>query len=303
MRIFAVGETTYDILFRNGQPLGACSGGSAYNSSISLGRCGLPVALISTFGTDPVGDLSHSFLLRNGVNTSLIKRFNGQSRLALAFFDTNNNAEYSFYPASMDVFPVYPVPRKNDILLLGSSFALRDNGRDSLLTFLRQAQENGCITIYDPNARQCLTDQPELLQKIIVNISMAHIVKGSDQDFRNIFGLEVGQKVWSKIRESGPQALVYTKGGEGAELFIHDLHLQIAARATQVVSTIGAGDNFSAGVVYGLFQNLKKNRTLKDLTSADWEEIMSFGILFASEVCGSAENYLTAETGKRLQSK
>ena len=35
MRIFTIGETTYDILFRDGRPVGACSGGSAYNSAIS----------------------------------------------------------------------------------------------------------------------------------------------------------------------------------------------------------------------------------------------------------------------------
>ena len=74
MRIFSIGETTYDILFRDGQPVSACSGGSAYNSAISLGRCGLPITLISTFGDDPIGDLSSEFLKNNGVKCDLIKR-------------------------------------------------------------------------------------------------------------------------------------------------------------------------------------------------------------------------------------
>ena len=85
MRIFTIGETTYDILFRESVPVAAHSGGSAYNSSISLGRCGLPVSLISTFGTDSIGDLSYKFLTENGVNCQLIKRFEGKSRIALAF--------------------------------------------------------------------------------------------------------------------------------------------------------------------------------------------------------------------------
>jgi len=301
MRIFTIGETTYDILFRNGQPESACSGGSAYNSAISLGRCGLPVSLISTFGNDVVGDLSHDFLTKNGVDCKFVKRFDGRSRMALAFFDQENNADYSFYPASMDVYPEYPSLQKGDILLVGSSFALRENGRESLLSFLEQARELGCITIYDPNARQCLVNQPESLSKILQNIALATIIKGSDQDFRNIFGIKDGKSAWSKISESGNPILVYTKGAQGAELFTPELHLEVPAKTIKVISTIGAGDNFSAGIVFGLFNNLTDNQTLKNLTATDWEEIMNFGAFFALAVCVSSANYIPEETAKKLR--
>ena len=302
MRVFTIGETTYDILFRNGEPVGACSGGSAYNSAISLGRCGVPVSLISTFGDDKIGDLSLDFLMKNGVNCTLIKRFNGRSRVALAFFDSVNNADYSFYPASEDVFPDYPLPQKNDILLLGSSFALRDNGRDSLLHFLDEAQKSGCIIIYDPNARQTMAEHPGNMRKILENISLATIIKGSDQDFRNIFEISESKGAYSRISESSNEILIYTKGIDGSELITRDLHLETPAIKTKVVSTIGAGDNFSAGIIYGLYKTLVDNHLINDLSRSEWEKIMNFGTLFASEVCGSSENYLSEEMGKRLHS-
>ncbi len=300
MRIFTIGETTYDILFCEGNPVGACSGGSAYNSAISLGRCGLPVSLISTLGNDHIGDLSLAFLKKNGVNCNLIKRFDGQSRVALAFFDSDNNAEYSFYKASTDLQPEYPVLDKNDIVLLGSSFALRDNGRENLLSFLQLARRQGCIIMYDPNARQSVTEKPDILTKILDNMALSTIIKGSDQDFRNIFGLNNGSDVYSRITETGSQFLVYTKGAEGAELFTPNFNLEIPSIKSQVVSTVGAGDNFSAGIVYQLFNHLANNFSFKDLGEKAWKEIMNSGILFASEVCGSYENYLPEETGKRL---
>ncbi len=301
MRIFTVGETTFDILFRDGNTVGACSGGSAYNSAISLGRCRLSVSLISTFGNDHIGDLSMAFLTKNGVKCDLIKRFNGQSRIALAFFDSDNNAGYSFYQASMDVFPDYPEPQKNDLILLGSSFAIRDNGRENLLSFLGHAKDAGCIIIYDPNARQSLTEKPETVNKILQNIALASIVKGSDQDFRNIFGLNDAKSAYTRISESGNKHLVYTKGAEGAELYTPDFHLAIAAKKTKVISTIGAGDNFSAGIVFGLFNQLDNNLSLEELAPSDWEKIMNYGILFSSEVCGSSENYLSEETAESLR--
>jgi len=302
MRIFTIGETTFDISFRNGNPVGACSGGSAYNSAISLGRCRLPVCLISTFGNDHIGDLSMAFLIKNGVNCNLIKRFDGQSRVALAFFDTDNNADYAFYQASMDVFPEYPEPQKNDLILLGSSFAIRDNGRENLLGFLHQAKDAGCIIIYDPNARQPLTDKPQIVNKILQNIALATIVKGSDQDFQNIFGLNDAQSVFTRISESGNKTLVYTKGANGAELFTPDFDFAVQAKETNVISTIGAGDNFSAGIVYGLFNQLDNNLSFEKLTPLDWEKIMNYGILFSSAVCGSSENYIPEETAESLRS-
>jgi len=300
MRIFTIGETTYDILFRDGSPVGACSGGSAYNSAISLGRCGLPVSLITTFGNDRVGDLSLTFLTKNGVNCDLIKRFNGQSRIALAFLDADNNADYSFYQASTDIFPDYPEPQKNDILLLGSSFAIRDNGREQLIGFLQQAKKEGCTIIYDPNARHQVQGNTVIIKKILENMTLATIIKGSDQDFRNIFGLNDARDVYSRISETGKKVLVYTKGIQGAELVNADDHVSVGAKRISVVSTIGAGDNFSAGIVYGLYNSIINNQLQEDFLHEQWEEIMNSGILFASAVCESHENYLPLETAKRF---
>lgn len=300
MRIFTIGETTYDILFRDGQPTSACSGGSAYNSAISLGRCRLPVSLITTFGNDRTGDISLAFLKQNGVNCDHIKRFDGQSRIALAFLDADNNAEYSFYHASKDVFPDYPEPRTGDILLLGSSFALRDHGREQLIAFLKQANKARCTIIYDPNARHQVQGNSEVLKKIMENIALATIIKGSDQDFANIFGLADAAEVYSQISPTGSKLLIYTKGAMGAELISANDHLIIPSKKINVVSTVGAGDNFTAGIVYGLYKETGDNLSQTLLSPDQWEKIMSWGIFFASEVCKSHENYIPDETAKML---
>ncbi len=298
--IFTVGETTYDILFFNGLPIGSCSGGSAFNSAVSLGRCGMPVSLVSTFGNDHIGDLSMEFLKNNGVGCAFIKRFDGQSRIALAFIDPEKNADYSFYPASKDVVPAYPDPYKNDIVLLGSSFAIRDNGRETLLAFLKKVKEVGGLVIYDPNVRQRLTDKPHILKKTFENFELASIIKGSDQDFMNIFGLEDGQSVYDRISEFGPKCLFYTKGAWGAELFLQNIHLDIPAPKIKVESTIGAGDNFSAGIVYGLYKYMKEKLSCSAFNIKEWREILNSGTLFATEVCGSGENYLPTERVNQL---
>jgi len=299
-RIFTIGETTYDIQFRNGSPDGGCGGGSAFNSSISLGRCGLPVSLISTYAKDKIGDLANNLLFTNGVDCSWIKRFEGRSRVALAFFDKDQIPEYSFYPASEEAIPDYPDPRKNDIILLGSSFSLRDKGREELLQYLQKCREIGCTIIYDPNARRHLADDPRMMKKIMENISLATIVKGSDEDFHFIFKTKDSTMAFELIHQSGPQYMIYTKGSKGAEFFNSDLHLESDALKINVVSTIGAGDNFSAGVIFGIYFRLINHLHFKDFLREDWQYIMAMGSFFSARVCESSENYISRDTAKDL---
>ncbi len=220
--------------------------------------------------------------------------------MALAFFDNGQNPQYSFYHASKEAIPDYPEPQKDEIILLGSSFALRDKGRNELLDYLVKAQKAGCCIIYDPNARKHLAEDPEFMKKIEENISLATIVKGSDEDFRLIFNESNGKGAYEKVWKAGANFLFYTKGSQGSEFFSPEVHLEIKAPEIKVVSTIGAGDNFSAGIAYGLYINYLKNISFHDLKENDWRRIMELGTLFATRVCESSENYIPWETVEEL---
>ncbi len=74
-RIFTIGETVYDIIFKDGNPIAARAGGSTLNSSVSMGRLGLPVHFISEFGMDQVGKFIVEFLKDNKVNTDHLQLF------------------------------------------------------------------------------------------------------------------------------------------------------------------------------------------------------------------------------------
>ena len=70
-KIYAVGETVYDILFKGEQPVAARPGGAMLNASVSLGRLGLPIHLITEIGNDQVGSQIQKFLKDNGVMLTL----------------------------------------------------------------------------------------------------------------------------------------------------------------------------------------------------------------------------------------
>ena len=61
-RVIGIGETVWDILFKNDQPQKAVPGGSTFNSIISLGRVGVPCAMVTEVGGDHVGELICRYL-------------------------------------------------------------------------------------------------------------------------------------------------------------------------------------------------------------------------------------------------
>ena len=58
------------------------------------------------------------------------------------------------------------------------------------------------------------------------------------------------------------------------------------------VSTIGAGDTFNAGLLYGIWKNGYGREQIKMLNKNQWVEILTIAIQFSREVCLSYENYL-----------
>ena len=96
-KIYGIGETVLDIIFKDGQPQAAKAGGSVLNSVVSMGRMGLPVSFISEYGQDDVGILIDGFLKDNGVDTSSVHRFHdGSTSLALAFLDEKKRCTLHF---------------------------------------------------------------------------------------------------------------------------------------------------------------------------------------------------------------
>lgn len=307
MSVFTIGETVLDIIFKNNQPVSARAGGSVLNSSVSLGRLGVDVKFISDYANDKAGILIDEFLRENHVNTDAVVKFNShKSALALAFLDENNDASYIFYKD-------FPEKRleglsvrfsKHDYLLFGSFFAITGAIRGSLQRLLKDAKKSGTTIIYDPNFRKPhLHELDKVKPWIKENIQFADIVKGSDEDFKLIFNAENAQQAYERVMESGCKNLVYTSGAKDVIVMAPGIRIQVKVPHIEPVSTIGAGDNFNAGIVYTLIREDIHKNDLEKIGSAGWEKIISSGIAFASHVCQSYENYISIEFAEEFQKK
>jgi len=302
--IYGVGETVLDIIFKNGQPQAAKPGGAMLNSLVSLGRAGLPVNFISEYADDDIGNLIDSFLLSNGIDTSYVHHYaEGKTKLALAFLNERNDAAYTFfekYPAKrLDI--ELPRTGKNDIVLCGSIYSITSEIREKFTGFISHAYNSGSMVIYDPNFRNAHRHELDRLKPLIIeNMSMANLVRGSDEDFMNIFGAATPDEAWEAVRDHS-KCLVYTASAEGVYVRTELFSGRFPVRDITPVSTIGAGDNFNAGMITALFFNRVDAGQLPSIDGSLWKKIVNTGVDFASEVCMSYENYIPKEFAEKIR--
>ncbi len=298
-KIFGIGETILDIIFQNNQPYKAVPGGSVFNGLITLGRMGLPVTFISELGNDRVGDIIRDFMQDSHLTTEFVDCFpNGKSPLSLAFLDEDKNAHYIFYkdyPAQRLEVPL-PAIEPDDIFIFGSYYSLNPALRPRMVEFLQYARERKAILYYDPNFRKAHAHEAILLKPTVLeNLEFADIVRGSDEDFQNLFGKTDTREVYQDHVKLYCDRLLSTRGANGVDLCTRQFTCHFDAPRIHSVSTIGAGDNFNAGILYGLLKYDIRRDDLPDIDMETWGKIVRHGMDLAAEVCQSYDNYVSKE--------
>ena len=339
MKIVGIGETVFDIVFKDGKPQAAVPGGSVFNAIISLGRtagtaasasvagasaagvsasggtvasstaasstaarCAAPRVIMATqMGKDNVAEIITGFMRRNNVEiTHAICVEGRQSTISLAMLDSRNDARYEFFRDS--AMPKFQTPdiefEPGDILLFGSFFAISPATRLQVRELVARARSQGAIIYYDINFRKGPHgNSPHIKEYIEENCALSTIVRGSSEDIGNIYGECTAEEAYRDHISSLCSNFICTKGADSTEVFSPGLHATYPVRKIETLSTIGAGDNFNAGVVYTLSQ-LPACAALT-LGKEEWDKIVTTAHLFSAEVCQSYENYVPEDFLKR----
>lgn len=298
-KVIGIGETILDILFRDGQPQAAVPGGSVYNAVISLGRMGQNVTFISETGNDRVGEMTLANMRENGVDTANVNVFpEGKSPVSLAFLNERNDAEYIFYKdyPRQRLEVNMPEISSDDIIMIGSYFAITPVLRDKVKELLDRAHDAGAIIYYDVNFRSTHANEAiKLMPTIIENFEYADILRGSTEDFQNMFRQPDADKVYSNHVGFYCPNFICTDADGDVRLRTKHVCKDYPVTPLKAVSTIGAGDNFNAGVVYGLLKYRVRRADLAELTEADWDAIIRCGMDFSADVCKSVSNSVSKE--------
>lgn len=306
-KVIGMGETIMDIIFHGEQPTAAVPGGSSFNSIISIGRAGIPAVFVGETGHDEVGRRIADFLNANHVDASFLRmRDDIQSAVSLAFLDERNDAHYMFYkqpPRTLKGF-IHPTVEADDIVQFGSYYALNPYIRPQVKAFLEYAHGQGAILYYDLNFRRTYQDRiKELLPAIHENFRLATVVRGSADDFEVMYGLRDAEEIYHRHIAPYCPLFLCTCGAENIMLYTPKGSSRFPVPPVRTVSTIGAGDNFNAGFIYGLIRYGIRRTGLPDLSEAQWEHAVTCGIRFAANACASIHNSIDEDFGRQMSRK
>lgn len=306
-KVIGIGETVLDIIFRDEKPISALPGGSTFNAIISLGRSGVKASMISETGNDRIGQNIIKFMESNGIDASYVNVYpESKSPLSLAFLNDHNDADYIFYKDHPHdrIDYVYPEVNADDIVLFGSFFALNPVIRPQVYAFLDYSRQRGAILYYDVNFRASHKNEVmKVTPNLLDNLEMADIVRGSSEDFEILFRQHDADTVYRSQIAFYTKKFIYTRSADPVEVRGDSgFSKQYPVLPTETVSTIGAGDNFNAGFIYGLIKNgITRQHIDQGLTESQWDALVSSALDFSAECCRDIYNYVSEEYGEKMR--
>ena len=304
-KVVGIGETILDILFQHNQPIAAVPGGSSFNSIISVGRAGVPCTFVGYTGEDIVGKQTIDFMQQNGVSTDFFQvRDDEKSAVSLAFLNEQGDANYVFYKQPPHVSAHWELPemQTGDVLLFGSYYAACTGMRPLVMQILERADHAQAIIYYDLNFRRSHRHELEALIPVIIsNFRQSSIVRGSADDFEIMYGTRDAREIYAKHISAYCPIFICTAGAEAVTVCtptgIYDFR---TPQLTQIISTVGAGDNFNAGFSCALiWQQIHRNQ-LTTLSEVQWKSLITTACRFAGNACEQTDNYITKDFGSAI---
>ena len=231
-------------------------GGALFNTSISLGRLGETVGLISGVSTDPFGEDLLAELISSGVDASLCVRSGRLSTLAFVKM-VDGNAAYLFFDENsagrMLTIPDLPVIRDNVTTLHFGAISLMQEPAAVTYESLMSSNKHHKVISLDPNIRMdFIEDEDNYRARLSRMCAMSDIIKVSDDDLHWLaMGIDHDDIITNWLQDSASIVLI-TMGSKGAIAYTSSGTVQVPSQRTTVVDTVGAGDTFNAGFLAGL---------------------------------------------------
>lgn len=262
MSFLCLGEALIDVVVGpDGVVQGEHVGGSVFNVACGLARLDQDTTLASWWGQDPHGTAIETAAKTAGLN--ILTGSNGAkaTSTARAQLDTQGHAEYRF-DLEWDL-PDLPDADNYSHWHIGSFSALLGEGGRKIAELTARRPENVTLS-YDPNIRPALVEDRDVTRdQVEALIKHCDLVKASDEDVEFLYPnvpLEQVAHAWLKPDsdgEGGPEVVVFTRGGAGADLYTSWLSdpIHVDPAGVQVVDTVGAGDSFMAGLLAACQEN------------------------------------------------
>ena len=242
-------------------PTGDVVGGGPANTAKALARLGYEVDFIDGISTDTNGDTARKVLERDGVGLALSLKSDKPTCTATLTLDSQGGASYDFLIEGTATFDFNtswlpdPSRLKPSALHIGTLATIIEPGATALFDWAVRVGEFAPI-IFDPNIRpSVMDDRATYASNVEKWVSIASIVKVSDDDLKWLYPNETLDEVAHRWIEQGVSCVVVTRGVHGLIGFTEHGMEEVDGAKITVVDSVGAGDTVGAIVVEGVIQH------------------------------------------------
>lgn len=297
-KILCFGNISFDLIQDHGKrkvapdalKFTAKLGGSVCNTAVLTAKLGMDVCFLSKTGRDFLSDGLLSLLAGEKVSTrSIIRSSDIKPSLAFAHIDARGNSSYIFYKedarglsfskkelSSLDMSGL-------SVLHTGSSFAFDDNTYGSVLYLLDRASQKGVFCSLDPNWRTTrIKDPKKARQRILSLLKYVDLLKLSDEDLFAITGSRSIDTAVASLANKTKGTIIVTLGEKGSVCRSGREKIRVPAFKIPIKDTIGAGDAFTAGLLY------RVTRLGPDIFLSKMRENLVFASAVSALVCQKA---------------
>jgi len=308
-KVITMGEAVIDRLGPQGGdpsidlPIKDCFGGAPANVACALSRLGVDVSFIGSLGNDVFGKSFQTLLMNRGVNTTGLQMDNLRpTRIVLVRRDNNGERFFEGFKGDKGLgFADQAISLEKMMkewqqmidganwLVLGTIPLASEISSNAFLGCIENAVEAGIKIALDLNWRPTFwrnkvsTEfEPSFREKneiisILKNVSLIKLAKEEAQSFFSTLNpIEISTSLPQK-----PSVIV--TDGANPILWLLNNHIgkSFAISPPSVVDTTGAGDAFTAGLIYKLL-----TVELDQISEEMAKKIIQFAIACGSHVCG-----------------
>lgn len=263
IEIVCFGEVLWDNL-KEGRRLG----GAPLNVCYHLNKRGIPSAIVSQVGNDSNGNDILREIDQLEIDRSFCTVSDSKPTSTVEVHITDEKVTYEIVEdVAWDHIP-YTSELENtvagaEVLLFGSLVTRNSVSRNTLFKLLPAAK----YKVFDVNMRPPFytKDRIEALVKVSNLLKMNEEELSVLCDWWQIAAKEEYGKLNTILHQFGSlEAIVLTKGAEGASYCSRDLYLSAPAQKVQIADTVGSGDAFLASFLASKLQGVPVEEALKN---------------------------------------
>ncbi len=246
MKILSFGEVLWDVY-----PDEKYIGGAPFNFAAHFARMGAEVFMLSSVGSDPLGEETLREIKKQNVRTDFVSIVPGkETGRCLVTLDENGVPEYNLLSCVAYDYIGFPRLQSDFDLLCFGTLALRSEHNKNCLKRLINEKKWGDIFV-DINIRPPFFTA----DSVTFALESATLLKISDEELGTVLKIaKISGEKYSEICKNlsekfkNLKLIIITCGENGSFCFKSENGEEFfcPAERAEVVSTVGAGDSFSA---------------------------------------------------------